>query len=39
MVKIKRILAHIRKKKELYRRTINPEKNNRRTIEFFTELL
>jgi hypothetical protein len=29
MVGIKKILADIRKKEKLYRRTINPEENNR----------
>jgi hypothetical protein len=32
-------LADIRKKEELYRRTINPEKDNRRAIEFLIKLL
>jgi hypothetical protein len=39
MVGIKRILADIRKKEGLYRRTINPEEDNRRAIEFLIELL
>jgi hypothetical protein len=39
MVEIKRILADIRKKEELYRRTINSEEDNRRATEFFIELL
>jgi hypothetical protein len=39
MVGIKRILVDIREKKELYRRTINSEKDNRRMIEFLIKLL
>jgi hypothetical protein len=39
IIETKQILADIRKKEELYRRTTNPEKDNRRAIEFLTELL
>jgi hypothetical protein len=39
MIEIKKILADIRKKEKLYYRTTNPEKDNRRVIEFLTELL
>jgi hypothetical protein len=39
IMKIKKILADIRRKKNLYRRTRNSEENNRRIIEFLIELL
>jgi hypothetical protein len=39
IIEIKKILADIRKKEGLYRRTINLEKDNRQIIKIFTELL
>jgi hypothetical protein len=39
IIKIKKTLADVRKKEGLYRRITNSEKNNRRAIEFLTELL
>jgi hypothetical protein len=39
MIKIIKILTDTRKKERLYRRTTNPEENNRGPIEFLIKLL